>query len=221
MEIVNISFLGSGQVLQDYESKEELFLVGCLEIVSLFGPHELVLENISLICMFLTDFNFPLLQKAAFNALMCMEYEGIKTLVELAGKDYLEYQRYILENLISTPHIQKIIIIRALLNEIYSSNPDRKHSALAALNRMHDLVGDSETLVKLAKFLSDPKVEKIFLCSTIRTSGREGEKILLEEAKTNKDFSVRVAIASVLSYRLPKNPKASLLRQLNGAGPSD
>jgi len=28
--------------------------------------------------MFLTDFNFPKLQKASFNCLMLMEYDGIK-----------------------------------------------------------------------------------------------------------------------------------------------
>jgi hypothetical protein len=199
-------------LLQNYESQEELFLIALLEICSIFAPHELLLDNISLICMFLTDFNFPGLQKAAFNCLMSMEYEGIKTLVELASKDYQEYQKFILTSLLNTPHIQKIIIIRALLNEVYSTHPDKRHSALAALNRMHDLVGDSDALNKLSKFFHEAKIEKIFLSSTIRTSGLNGEKILLNELKNNKDFSVRVAIASVLSYRLPKNPKYLKLR---------
>lgn len=193
-------------LMQNYESQEELFLVACLEICALFAPHELLLENLGLICMFITDFNFPTLQKSAFNCLMCMEYEGIKTLVELASKDYQEYQKYILSSLIRTPHIQKIIIIRALLNEVYSNNADRKHSALAALNRMHDLVGDTDALDKLAKFFHEPKIEKIFLSSTIRTAGLEGERILINEIRNNKDFSIRVAIASVLAYRLPKRP---------------
>jgi hypothetical protein len=43
--------------------------------------------------------------------------------------------------------------------------------------------------------------------STLRTSGQNAEKILLDEIKSNKDFSVRAAIASVLCYRLPKYPK--------------
>jgi HEAT repeat protein len=194
-------------LLQNYESQEELFLVALLEIATLFAPHELLFENIPLIGMFITDFNFPRLQKASFNCLMCMEYEGIKTLVEMASKDYQEYQKYILTNLIKTPHIQKIIIIKALLNEVYSNNPEKRHSSLAALNRMHDLVGDPETLNKLSKFFHDSKLEKIFLSSTIRTAGDPGEQILLHEIKTNKDFSVRVAIASVLAYRLPRYPK--------------
>jgi HEAT repeat protein len=72
---------------------------------------------------------------------------------------------------------------------------------------MYDLVAESEALTVLSKFFHDSKVEKIFLSSTIRTSGEEGEKILLQEIKNNKDFSVRVAIASVLSFRMPKYPK--------------
>jgi hypothetical protein len=72
---------------------------------------------------------------------------------------------------------------------------------------MHDLLDDPEILSKLAKLFYDQKIEKIFLSSTLRTSGNEAERILLEEIKINKDFSVRAAIASVLSYRLPRYPK--------------
>jgi hypothetical protein len=65
-------------LIQNYEIQEELFLVACLEILTLYAPNELLLQNLNLICMFLTDFNYPMLQKAAFNCIMCMEYEGIK-----------------------------------------------------------------------------------------------------------------------------------------------
>ena len=81
----------------------------------------------------------------------------------MAGKDFKDYTNYILNNLISTPHIQKSVIVRALLNEIYSSNPDKRHAALAALNRMNDLTSDDEILTKLALFFKDPKIEKVFL----------------------------------------------------------
>ena len=193
-------------LLQSYEKQEELFLVACLEICSLYGPTDILIENLSLICMFITDFNFPRLQKATFNCLMCMEYEGIRTLVELASKDYQDYQNYILNNLIQTPHIQKIIIIRALLNELYSNSSQRRNIGLSALNRLHDLVNDPDTLEKLDNFFNEPKISKEFIASILRTSGIEGEDILLEELKNNKNFEVRRAIANALSYRIPKNP---------------
>ena len=194
-------------LLQSYNQQEEVFLVCCLEICSMYGPIDILIENIGLICMFITDFNFPLLQKATFNCLMCMEYEGIRTLVELASKDYQDYQSYILNNLIQTPHIQRIIIIRSLLNEVYSSDYERRNSALAAINRMHDLVDDPDTLEKLEGFFSEPKIKKDFISSILRTCGPDGELILLNEIKTNKDFSVRVSIANAFSYRVPKVQK--------------
>ena len=51
------------------------------------------------------------------------------------------------------------------------------------------------------------KISKNFIASILRTSGAEGEDILLEELKNNKNFEVRRDIANALSYRIPKNPK--------------
>ena len=80
---------------------------------------------------------------------MFNEYEGIKTLIELVSKDY---QDYILNALIQKPHIKKTIIIKALLNEVYSNNFERKNIALSAINKMHELVNDSDTLEKIDSF---------------------------------------------------------------------
>ena len=77
---------------------------------------------------------------------MFNEYEGIKTLIEIVSKDY---QDYILNALIQTPHI---IIKKALLNEVYSNNFERKNIALSAINKMHELVNDSDTLEKIDSF---------------------------------------------------------------------
>jgi hypothetical protein len=68
-------------LLQVYETQEEIFLVACLELCTLFAPCDLLIDNIGLICMFITDFNFPRLQKATFNLLMKLEYEGIKVIL--------------------------------------------------------------------------------------------------------------------------------------------
>lgn len=39
----------------------------------------------------------------------------------------------------------------------------------------------------------------------MRTSGEEGEELLLKIVKFHKNYKVRMAAASVLSYRLPAN----------------
>ena len=135
---------------------------------------------------------------------MFNEYEGIKTLIELVSKDY---QDYILNALIQKLHIKKTIIIKALLNEVYSNNFERRNIALSAINRMHELVNDTDTLEKIDSFFDDPKIRKDYIASILRTAGREGEEILLEEIKYNKDPEVRKAIANCFSYRIPKNPK--------------
>ena len=88
---------------------------------------------------------------------MFNEYEGIKTLIELASKDY---QNYILNTLIQKLHIKKTIIIKALLNEVYSNNFERRNIDLIAINRMHELVNDINTLEKIDSLIDDPKIRK-------------------------------------------------------------
>ena len=60
-------------LLQTYEKQEDLFLNSCFEICSLYDLIDILIENIGLICMFITDFNFPKLQKATFYCLMNMK----------------------------------------------------------------------------------------------------------------------------------------------------
>ena len=55
-------------------------------------------------------------------------------------------------------------------------------------------------------FFNEPKISKSFIASILRASDAEGEDILLEELKNNKNFEVRRAIANALSYRILKNP---------------
>ena len=74
---------------------------------------------------------------------MFNEYEGIKTLIELPLKDY---QNYILNTLIQISYIQKTIIMKTLLNEVYSNNFEKKNIALSTINRMYELVNDIKKL---------------------------------------------------------------------------
>ena len=189
-------------LLQSYEKQDELFLLSCLEICTLFGPHEILLENFGVICMFLTDFNFPKLQLASFHCLMCTEFNGISILIELASKDEQDYQRYILNQLIHTPHIQRIIIINAIFNELYSSDYKKRNIALSAINRLNYLLNDEETLQKIVELFNEPKIDNKFIASILRN--KSAEKLLLNELKTNQNEDIRRAICSVLCYRFPK-----------------
>ena len=189
-------------LLQSYEKQDEIFLLSCLETCTLFGPNEILLENFGVICMFLTDFNFPKLQLASFHCLMCTELNGISILIELASKDEQDYQRYILNQLIHTPHIQRIIIINAIFNELYSNDYKKRNIALSAINRLNYLLNDEETLQKLVELFNEPKIDNQFIASILRN--KYAEKLLLNELKTTQNEEIKSAICSVLCYRFPK-----------------
>ena len=152
--------------------------------------------------MFLTDFNFPKLQLASFHCLMCTEFNGISILIELASKDEQDYQRYILNQLIHTPHIQRIIIINAIFNELYSNDYKKRNIALSAINRLNYLLNDEETLQKIVELFNEPKIDNKFIASILRN--KYAEKLLLNELKTNQNEEIKSAICSVLCYRFPK-----------------
>ena len=194
---------------QHDQQHEEHLLVLCLEICSLYGPIDHIVNKIELITSFITDFHYPKLQRATFNCLLNLEYQGIKALVDIASKDTNtdELQLYILNNLIQTPHIQSNVIGKALLNEVYSGNSDKRIIALSALSRMHDLIGDDDTIEIMLQLFQEPKIKKDYVASILRTCGYEGEVVLLDELKTNKNEEVRNAIVNALSYRTPKQQK--------------
>jgi len=54
-------------------------------------------------------------------------------------------------------------VIPALLNDVFNSSSDKRHIALAAMNRMYDLVGETEAVTILSRFFQDQSVEKLFL----------------------------------------------------------
>lgn len=198
-------------ILQNnYETQEELYLVSCLNICSLYGPDWMILlENIGLISMFITDFNYPYLQRATFVCLMSLEYEGIRTLIELSSKDYQEFQQYILSSLLRTPHIQKIIIVRALINELNSLNNGRILEALSALNRLYDIVDDKKIINYIGKLFYENKFKncQMFIASILRTSGGNyGEAVLLTELDRTLDQTMRELICKILGFRLERIP---------------
>jgi len=201
-------------LLQSYEKQDEIFLLSCLEICSLFGPNEILIENFGVICMFLTDFNFPKLQLASFHCLMCTEYNGLSILIELASKDEQDYQKYILNQLIHTPHIQRIIVINAIFNELYSNDYKKRNIALSAINRLNYLLDEPETLQKILDLFNEPKIDNKYVASILRN--KYGEKLLLNELRTNKNDDIRSAICSVLCYRFPKKIIPFKIRLDNG-----
>ena len=55
--------------------------------------------------------------------------------------------------------------------------------------------------------LEEGSVDRSLLASVLRTSGDEGEDLLIKIIKYHKNYKVRMAAASVVSYRLPINER--------------
>ena len=81
----------------------------------------------------------------------------------------------------------------------------KKQECLALLNRLGTLVWESGGLPILVELLEEGTVDRQLLASVIRTSGEEGEQLLLKIVKFHKNYKVRMAATSVLSYRLLAN----------------
>ena len=77
---------------------------------------------------------------------------------------------------------------------------------LAMLNRLGQLVWEAGGLPILVSLIEEGNIDRQLVASVLRTSGKEGETILLKLLKYHKNERVRMAAASVMSYRLPQNP---------------
>lgn len=71
---------------------------------------------------------------------------------------------------------------------------------------MGPLVYEAGGLPILVSMMEQGSVDRQLVASVMRTSGDEGEGLLLKLLKFHKNEKVRMAAASVLSYRLPCDP---------------
>jgi hypothetical protein len=72
---------------------------------------------------------------------------------------------------------------------------------------MGTLVWESGGIPILLELLEEGSVDRQLLASVLRTSGEEGEQLLLKIIRLHKNYKVRMAAASVCSYRLLENPR--------------
>ena len=194
-----------------YESQEELFLVSCLNILSLYdSSYEYLIDSISLIAMFLTDFEYPYLQRASFICLINLGDIGLQTLINIAIKEeYQDYQKYILNSLIKTPFIQRLCIIKSLMNEIKTNDINRRIEAFSALNRFYDVLNnDKINLEELSNKLSDEKYKnyQIYIASILKCAGNNGLYYLIDNLEKSESSKKREIICKILGYKFNNNP---------------
>ena len=194
--------------MADYEAQEQVFLAAALEVVGFIGPNQRSFQRIQIIRQLICE---PVLCSIQLNCLCCLlqlGYEGLKTIIELATKDYNKLQPFILCNLLQVRAIQRVILVPSILSQLNSSqgNSLTKVHNLAMLNRLGQLVWEAGGLPILVSLIEEGNIDRQLVASVLRTSGKEGEAILLKLLKFHKNERVRMAAASVLSYRLPEDP---------------
>ena len=95
--------------------------------------------------------------------------------------------------------------ILSLLNNTTRNNTF-KVEQLAVLNRLGSLVYEAGGLPILINMIEEGSVDRQLVASVLRTCGPEGELLLIKLLKLHKNERVRMAAASVLSYRLHEDP---------------
>lgn len=129
--------------------------------------------------------------------------------MELAAKDFNSLQPSLLSTLLNVRTIQRIILVPSILTQLNSASTtvQQRQELLALLNRLGTLVWEAGGLPILVSLLDEGQVDRQLASSVIRTSGAEGEQLLLKLMKFHKNEKVRMAAASVLSYRLPADTR--------------
>jgi hypothetical protein len=77
--------------------------------------------------------------------------------------------------------MQRLIIVSSILAQLnQSSDPIIKQECLAMLNRLGSLVWESGGLPLLIELLDQGSVDRHLVASVLRTSGFEGEQLLIK-----------------------------------------
>ena len=152
-----------------------------------------------------------------FMLLSNMGFGGLAALVHLAGQDFKDIPLLILDNLSRSEEVISQLIIPTLVEDLINSRNKGKEKEIifSILNRLGGLVSSStENFQQNTKFfqllielMQNNHSDRGFISSVLRSSGLEGEKILLEfmvQAPNNE--KIMLPIVSVLPWRAKPDP---------------
>jgi hypothetical protein len=73
---------------------------------------------------------------------------------------------------------------------------------------MHSLIWKGGALPLLIQLLNEGQIDRQLIVSAIRACGEIGEQALLKILRQTNNSKIKLAIATVLSWRVPKNCKS-------------
>jgi HEAT repeat protein len=188
--------------LETWQDEDDEYLESVLYLIGFIGTTRASILKIHKIVEILIHDETSDMEKihqASFSCLFNLGVEGIKCLVDLAlsGSQYLKL--WILQRLLLTELIQISVIVPALIQDFLHSPGQGRALALAALNRMLVVVGQSNFLDlfldSLVKF-----DEKTFIACVVRYFGLPGERALHLLVKKSEP-AVKIAALQALSLK--------------------
>ena len=189
--------------LDTWEDEDDEYIESLLYIIGFIGGTEEILTKIPKILEILihdeTSEAYKIHQ-AAFSCLFNLGIEGIKCLVDLAINESVYLKLWILQRLLLTELIQVSVIIPALVQDFLHSSGIIRTAALAALNRMLFVVGQTSYLDYFVESL-DKFEEKTLIACIIRYFGLPGEKVLHSLGRKSEKSEVKIACLKALSLK--------------------
>lgn len=197
--------------LTEFKNQDPLLIKCELEVIGLFGVHQDLRQSgrLQVLKNLLTDPNAITKHKLVPNIIATMiqiGFEGLRELLDIAERDINGLQDQIVSVLIQMRIMQRLVIVPSILAQL-NQNPDSvvKQESLAMLNRLGTLVWESGGLPLIIELLDQGLVDRQLLASVLRTSGGEGEQLLIKLMKFHQNEKVRASAAAVLAYRQPVN----------------
>ena len=133
---------------------------------------------------------------------------GLAYLYDIANRDIIKTSLKILDYLSRTESVITNIIIPNVLEDATSNNNYKyRDMALLILNRLGPIISHSQHIEKLTLLIEDPAVDKKLLFATIRSTGLQGEKILIDIVSSRQYNEHIVCLAlGVMSWKIPSAP---------------
>lgn len=195
--------------LTEFKNQDPLLIKCELEVIGLFGQRQDLRSSgrLQILKNLLSDHQAIVKNGLVPNVLATMiqvGFEGLRELLDIAERDINGLQDRIVQMLIQMRIMQRLVIVPSILAQINQSHDSlTKQECLAMLNRLGTLVWESGGLPLIIELLDQGVVDRQLLASVLRTSGREGEQLLIKLLKYHKNEKVRASAAAVLPYRLP------------------
>ena len=222
--------------LNSFELIDQTALILIIEVISLFESNEYIVESIDLFEWLIINYNDLEVKRASFKLIFQLGNVGIHTLLNLVlfklsnndlnnNEEYNfnlnnDLQMFLIELLLNTDYIKKLIVVKAILNDFKSNIQVKINTSLDILDKFLDVLNnDDEALDYLVLTLLNANTNKLKICEIIAKSNRKDklieflikysdpkQSIVKETTAKLIDYQTKIAVLSAISIKVEKMP---------------